>query len=197
MWHHDTYWAHFVLSRDLVHPPGTFFAYSDGFANLTGQVIRYVTGTLADLWADTVLFEPLGIDNYEWEGDWRSLPNTGYGLYLRPRDMAKFGQLYLDRGVWNGQRIISEDWVDTSTTTKIVVHPGTYQVGYGFYWWTVIVDVEGQLVSAYLASGDYGQQIFVVDAYNLVAVFTMGMPEGEGYTEARRALTEYILPAAQ
>lgn len=126
----------------LVSPPGTRFHYSSGSTNVVGDVVRERTGqTLADF-ARERLLEPLGITSFSWTG-FTAAPNVvvaSSNLYLRPRDMAKFGELYLRGGVWQGTRIVSEQWVRQSTAASIQVPPSENSFpgladSYGYQWW--------------------------------------------------------------
>ncbi|MEJ2597530.1 MAG: serine hydrolase [Anaerolineales bacterium] len=111
----------FVLAKSMVAAPGERFIYNSGTANLLGEIIHRKSGmTVADF-AEQYLFNPLGIDSYEWY-PFPTAPEMTVAsstLYLRPRDMAKIGQMYLDGGLWNGIRVVSEDWVSQSTQDAV------------------------------------------------------------------------------
>jgi CubicO group peptidase (beta-lactamase class C family) len=111
----NTYWQmgiapradHFVLAQPLAAPPGTVFNYNTGTVDLLGVILRKVSGKRLDEFAKETLFDPLGIEDWEWEGSSGFNPSAASGLRLRPRDLAKIGQLVLERGIWHGRHIVS------------------------------------------------------------------------------------------
>ena len=117
-------------------------------------------------YAQENLFEPLGITNYDWELDSSGIPNGGWGLHMIPREMAKFGYLFLNEGEWDGQQIISSDWVRESTEAGRAVDG---EVDYAYQWWIYPAS------ELYAAQGLNGQMIFVVPDLALVVVFTADM----------------------
>tara|TARA_B110000438_G_scaffold100198_1_gene99118 strand:- start:35 stop:952 length:918 start_codon:yes stop_codon:yes gene_type:complete len=122
-----------------------------------------------DEFATEYLFNPLQIKNALWTKDESDLAFGGFGLYLAPRDMAKLGQLYLQGGVWNGERIVSESWVNESTTDSMdsdvnFVYSTVPTEGYGYLWW-IYEDY-------YVASGLHGQRVIVNPEQDYVLTFT-------------------------
>jgi CubicO group peptidase (beta-lactamase class C family) len=117
----NTYWQmgiapradHFVLAQPLAAPPGTVFNYNTGTVDLLGVILRKVSGKRFDEFAKETLFDPLGIEDWEWEGSSGFNPSAASGLRLRPRDLAKIGQLVLERGKWHGRQIVSSSWMST------------------------------------------------------------------------------------
>ena len=106
----------FVLAQPLAAPPGTVFNYNSGGAELLGLILRKVSGKRLREFAKETLFDPLGIEDWEWEGSSGFNPAAASGLRLRPRDLAKIGQLVLERGKWQGRQIVSSSWIEDSTT---------------------------------------------------------------------------------
>jgi len=191
----------FVLEKSVVAPPGSLFVYNSGTTNLLGDVVRRSTGlTLVDF-AEQYLFAPLGITSFNWIG-FANAPHIAVAsstLYLRPRDMAKIGQLYLQKGVWNGNRIVSENWVTESTLESIQVPPSKNPIpgfikSYGYQWWRGTFS-NGN-TETYCAAGWGGQFIFVIPDIDMVAVITAGDFEGEGYQGFYNLINDYILVAA-
>ena len=130
------------------------------------------------------LFEPLGIKKYSWPSNYQGI-TLGYGrLRLRPRDMAKFGFLYLNKGVWEDKQIISSRWVEESTRRQVAA--GLFP-GYGYQWWTADT-------GSYIAVGYGGQYIYVVPDKNLIAVFTSNL-KIEDMTIPIGMLYSNIIPA--
>jgi CubicO group peptidase (beta-lactamase class C family) len=150
----------FVLHRDLVFSPGTSFYYHDGNPQLISGVIQSVSGESLEEFAVEKLFNPLGIEHFQWEtpSDGRSF--GAFGLWLRPRDMAKIGKLVVQDGEWNGDRIISAEWIEESSSLHVPLEQ------YGYYWWVY------EEHSVFMAEGHGEQLIFVNQDYDLVIVMT-------------------------
>lgn len=182
----------FLLDRPIVAEPGTTFAYSTGVSFGLGRLLEHATGTSVTDYMETHLFTPLGIENYTyWQLDGQL--HTGSSLYLTPRDMAKFGQLFLNKGHWQGQQIVSESWVEESTTPY---HLGN-DWGYGYQWWSTTFTVANQDIDTFYGDGFGGQYIFVLPSLDAVVVFT-GRAYQNGQLEeykVRNIMQEDILPA--
>jgi CubicO group peptidase (beta-lactamase class C family) len=139
-------------------------------------VLQQATGKWLDEFAKEVLFEPLGITKFEWVRLPASRePAAGSGLRLRPRDLAKIGQLVIDKGVWKGQRIVSEKWIEESTLTRQEGLFGISSLGYGYQWWTDYKADSGRQIAWTCAQGFGGQRIYTVPAFDLVVVITAGL----------------------
>src|SRR6185369_2194010 len=113
----------YVLERPVVAAAGERFAYSSGIAITLGQILSKVSGMPADKFAEQHLFNPLGITDYYWSKLPGEIVQTAGGLHLRPRDMAKLGQLFLDGGAWHGKQIVSKTWISQSTENHILIEP--------------------------------------------------------------------------
>jgi len=182
-------WYRFFLSQPMDALPGTKFTYSSGASVLMSRMIRVATGMAPEDFAMQELFEPLGIDQVHWEVYSEDGPGTGithwpepdhdvplgFGLWLKARDMLKFGELYLNRGVYNGKRILDESWVDASWTKYS--HSGNSNFfplpgwGHGYQWWILqLVDSRARNWQVFFASGWGSQVIFVVPELDLVLV---------------------------
>jgi CubicO group peptidase (beta-lactamase class C family) len=143
-----------------------------------------------DDFAEQYLFEPLGITNYEWDHINPDMIHASGNLKLRPRDMAKLGYLFLSGGVWNGERILSEEWVEESTRKQIVTRWGG---GYGYQWWIRTYQTDSGAVDSFFAAGWGGQRIVVFPGLEMVVVFT-----GGNYVEQEpvdEIISRHILPA--
>ena len=153
----------FVLDKPMESEPGTDWVYNTGASHLLSAIITAESGMSTVAFADQHLFGPLGITSRIWATDQQGINWGGHDLYLRPRDMAKFGYLYLNNGTWDDQQILPATWVTTSTSALSA--PGT-DTGYGYQWWST------PSFGSYSARGYLGQFIFVFPEYDLVIVFT-------------------------
>ncbi|WP_167618633.1 serine hydrolase domain-containing protein [Maribellus sediminis] len=188
-----------VLERPFWAAPGEFFTYNGGGIDILGEIMKNATGMDMDEFAAEYLFKPLGIDSATW---WR-YPNgrleTASSLSLTPRDMLKFGALYLNKGRRNGQQIIPEDWVEKSATVyrnnsgiQLPIEDSGVN-GYAYTWWISELDHNGQKIKMYRANGWGGQVIAVIPELDMVMVFT----SGNWATKSKlfKLVNNYILPA--
>ena len=160
----------YVLGLPVTAPAGQEFFYNTGALTLVSAIIRKATGRILDEFARETLFEPLGITGFEWSRV-RGDSDAGGGLRLRPRDMAKIGQLVLADGQWNGRQIVSKAWIAASTTPRIAA-TGNYL--YGYLWWLGRSQLNGREVHWAGALGRGGQSIRIVPELDLVVVVTAG-----------------------
>jgi CubicO group peptidase (beta-lactamase class C family) len=183
---------HILTYNSVLVPPGTSFYYDSGLPHLLSAVIQKNTGMALQDYAEQKLFQPLGITDYAWASDTRGITNGATGLTLRPRDMAKFGYLFLNHGEWNGTRLLPEEWVDASTSKHIETKGlmnAAEDDGYGYLWW---IDSFG----GYSAHGFGGQYIFVLPPLDMVVVFTSGLPEPL-FSMPNQLVRNYLIPAAK
>jgi CubicO group peptidase (beta-lactamase class C family) len=160
----------YVLGLAATAPAGQEFFYNTGALTLVSAIIRKATGRPLDEFARATLFEPLGITGVEWsrvKGD----TDAGGGLRLRPRDMAKIGQLVLAGGRWNDRQVVSKAWIDASMTPRM---EATSLFFYGYLWWLGRSLVNGREVHWAGALGRGGQSIRIVPELDLVVVVTAG-----------------------
>jgi CubicO group peptidase (beta-lactamase class C family) len=160
-------WVEFILDRPMAHPPGEVFNYDSGNPHLVSAILAKVTGMRTEDYARTKLFAPLGISAWKWRRDPQGVTTGGYGLSLHPRDMAKFGYLYLRGGVWDGAQLVPSTWVHkvshASIDMKLSFAPGWRYAN--FFWASPGQDV-------YWAAGYHCQLIMVYPKLDLVAVTT-------------------------
>lgn len=185
----------YFFEKPLVHEPGSTFYYNTAGFQMLGEVIRRASAMSLDQFAAQFLFTPLGIADWRWPQYAHGPVNIVGDILLRPRDMAKFGQLVLDRGMWNGQQVVPAEWLDLATAEHVSVAHTGYKgySGYGFFWWRKVFHVAGQSVTAICADGLAGQSIMVFPALNLVVVVTSGNydePELE-----HLMIANHVLPA--
>lgn len=166
----------YFLGKDLVHEPGTTFYYNTAGFQMMGEVIRRATGMHLDDYAEQSLFAPLGIERFAWPQYPQGPMYIVGDILLRPRDMARFGQLLLEDGRRNGQQVVPAAWLDMATAEFIsVAHTGYkgYE-GYGFHWWRKNFRVGTATFPAIIADGFAGQSIMVFPTLDMVVVFTGG-----------------------
>ena len=190
----------YLLARPLVSPAGTTFNYNSAAVHLLSAVLEVDAGGTA-AFADAQLLAPLGVQARDWELDNRGIPNGGAGLYLRPRDMAKIGQLVLQRGLSGAAAVVPSAWVDEATRSHLGTGAVLGSLGSltsGFLWW--IGRAGGHAVV--LAWGYGGQLIWIVPDLDLVVVTTATW-QGLGGTAAAQAasiagaIVNGIMPAVQ
>lgn len=162
-------WFKFVLDLPMASDPGSEFTYNSGCTVLLSGVLEKSTGMTAEDYAVANLFEPLGIEDYVWGKGANGITNTGWGLSMRPRDMAKIGQFYLQDGVWGDQRLLSSEWIAESTQRYTTFTNGS---GYGYQWWLIATAIDGEDVLIPHADGWGNQYIFYIRPLNMVIVST-------------------------
>ncbi|MCA9734312.1 serine hydrolase [candidate division KSB1 bacterium] len=185
----------FILSKNFVHPPGEVFEYKNCNTNVLGEIIRKASLRRLDTFSEEYLFSTLGITDFEWQMISGNVVFCSGDLRLRPRDMAKFGYLFLNGGVWQGERILSQDWILKSIHGHNEFTDYWFDSdGYGYQWW-LWRDINGVALNAYAASGWGGQWIIVLPDCATVFVMTAGNYYTEEQLTIQTILTEYILPA--
>lgn len=176
-------WTQYTLAQPLAHQPGTYMEYNSGCSQLLSTLVYQSSDYTTAQFAEQYLFGPLGINDYEWEYDPQGVHTGGFGLKLKPQDMLKFGQLYLQLGMWNKEQIISEDMVKRSVFPSITTN-SPRRGHYGWHWWMDSYgngDSQDQdhsrqasstLLEYYYALGFGGQNIIVIPSHELVVVIT-------------------------
>jgi CubicO group peptidase (beta-lactamase class C family) len=162
-----TDWVQFTLDLKVTHIPGTYFEYCSPGMHLLSAILQEATRMTASEFARINLFEPLGISDYLWESDPQGYTDGWAGLYLHPHDVAKIGYLMLHQGQWEGQQIVSRQWVDEATKLQKRTDEGD---DYGYGWW---VPPPTQFIE-FAAVGRGGQNIRVLPELNVVVVTTGG-----------------------
>jgi CubicO group peptidase (beta-lactamase class C family) len=160
----------YVLGLPSTARPGQEFFYNTGTLALLSAIMHKATGRPLDEFVRENLFEPLGITHLDWRR-YRGETDAGGGLRMRPRDMAKIGQLVLAGGRWNGRQIVSKAWIDASMTPRI---EATGRYFYGYLWWLGRSLINGREVHWAAALGRGGQSIHIVPELDLVVVVTAG-----------------------
>jgi CubicO group peptidase (beta-lactamase class C family) len=168
-WHNAPNQLQYTLNKPLINQPGQVFGYNTGASHLISAILTRAGEMSTIQFARQHLFQPLGIAEHSWEADKQGINIGGAGLSLTPQDMLKIGQLYLNKGVYNGVRVVSENWIEKASTYKITtngVEP--FGPGYGYFWW---VGNDGKHGYSF-ANGYGGQFIVVVPDLKLIVVAT-------------------------
>jgi CubicO group peptidase (beta-lactamase class C family) len=189
----------FALAKPLVDNPGTSFRYAGGCNNILAEILKNATKMDIDEFSGKYLFGPLDIVPYYWARYRNGAVDAAGGISITPRDMLKIGVTYLNKGIWNGKRIISEQWVEKSAASYMgnswMNNWDDYwgMKGYGYSWWTHTFVKSDNRINMYYAAGWGGQFIMVIPELETVVVFT-----GGNYLTKRpsfKILKRYILPA--
>jgi len=164
-------WLQYFIDLPLINPPGEVAAYCTMGQILATEAIARASGMAIDEFAQKYLFQPLGITNLQWgHTSKKNVIASGKRLYMTSRDIAKIGQLLLNKGKWDGQQIISEKWLEASTTP----HTKISGLDYGFLWWRIPFQGNQKLLTAICATGNGGQYLMLFPELDMMAVFTGG-----------------------
>jgi CubicO group peptidase (beta-lactamase class C family) len=187
----------FVLKKPLEAAPGQRFVYSNGSAVVAGAVLENATGMEVEAFAEQHLFHPLGIGAYLWTAGPDGTRETDGGLALRPRDLARIGQMYLAQGRWQGEQVVPADWVAASIEQRHTFRASGLirPLGYGYFWMQMDLPYGDSTFRAYYHTGDGGQLLMVVPELDLVVVITGGMYGVSLHRLFFSIMREYILPA--
>lgn len=183
-------WVKFTLDLPMIDSPGGKGMYCSGNPVTLGRIIEKTTRQPLPDFALQTLFAPLGITHFKWhfKAD-QSSSETFCQLYLRPRDMAKFGLLYLDGGKWKGEQTISAGWVDQSLAQHATVQNNKY----GYLWWIKYLNVNGTKYYNRSAQGNGGQRISIWPEQNMVTIVTAGSYNSQSSSD--ELIARYVLPA--
>ncbi len=183
-------WVKYTFDLPMLDTPGKIGRYNSGNPIAMGRIVENATHNALPAFAQKNLFAPLGITHFNWifKPDKSSAENVCQ-IYLRPRDMAKFGLLFLGEGKWNGKQLVSKQWVDESTSKHSVVQ----NVDYGYLWWLKHFDVAGTRYYSFGAQGNGGQKIYVFKQLDMVVVVTGGNFNTQSPSD--ELIKKYILPS--
>ncbi|HUO57791.1 MAG TPA: serine hydrolase [bacterium] len=167
-------WVDFSLSQYLSQPPGTHFSYCGACLTSLSALLDRYSGMSVPAFAQQNLWAPLGIPKPVWmEGPGPVTP-ASFGLSLRPRDLAKIGQLVLNQGKWGEKQIVSADWIQESTSIQIPKAGTNEKDDYGYLWWERNLSIHGETMRVVYAWGVGGNYLFIVPKLELVCVVTAG-----------------------
>ena len=189
-------WIRYVFNKELVAPPGQQFNYNGGLSALLGELIKRASGINAEKFSEKYLFDQVGISHYSWLRYNNGSINTGGGLLLKSRDMAKIGQIVLSNGKFKGKRIVSEQWIIESTKNHQLEKAHPLGSGYGYQWWLGKISINSEKIKTVFAQGKGGQCIFIVPKANAIAVVTSQLNNNSGgFFRPQVMMSEFILPA--
>jgi CubicO group peptidase (beta-lactamase class C family) len=167
----DEVWTKTFLKHPVPFKPGTHFLYNTSGTYMLSAAVQKATGPTVLDYLKPRLFDPLGIENPTWEKSPQGISTGGYGLSIRTEDIAKFGQLYLQKGMWNGKQLVPAAWVEAATTrqTSNGSNPKSdWDQGYGYQFWRC-------RHGAYRGDGAFGQYCVVLPEQDAVIAITSGV----------------------
>ncbi len=163
-------WAEAFLSFPVEHKPGTHFVYNSAATYMLSAILQKVTGETLLQYLTPRLFEPLGITNPTWESNPEGINTGGWGLSIRTEDIANFGQLYLQKGNWNGKQLVPKEWVEEATsyqTSNGSDPESDWEQGYGYQFWRCRHNL-------YRGDGAFGQFCIVMPEQDAILAITSG-----------------------
>lgn len=180
----------FAWEQKPVAPAGEWYNYNGGSTELLAQILQKVGGARLEDFSRMALFEPLGISQFEWQQNPNGQAAAASGLRLRPRDMAKIGQLILAGGRWGDRQVVPEAWIRDSTAPQIA---GSQLYFYGFQWWLGRSLVRQKEIPWTAAVGNGGQRIFIVPSLDAVVVITGGLYRSNSQSWITLAILNRVL----
>jgi len=189
MFKSDKSWVQTFLEQPVEFEPGTHFLYNTGATYMLGAILHAVTGQTLEQYLAPRLFQPLDITGYDWETSPQGLNTAGYGLRVKTEDIAKLGQLYLQKGKWKGKELLTESWVKDATgyQTSSQEGNGDWAQGYGYQFWQC-------RHNAYRGDGAYGQYCIVMPEKDAVLAITSQTADMQ---QSMNLVWEHLLPALQ
>jgi CubicO group peptidase (beta-lactamase class C family) len=188
----QTPWVRTFLSLPVEHEPGTFFVYNSGATFMLSAIVQKLTAQTVLDYLRPRLFAPLGITGADWELNPQGIAVGGWGLRLRTEDIAKFGQLYLQKGRWQGKRLLPETWIADATKAQVPSKGGSrpapendWLQGYGYQFWRCRND-------AYRGDGAFGQYCIVLPNEDAVVAITSETGDMQAVLDA---VWQHVLPA--
>ena len=181
-------WIKYTLDLPMIDTPGGKGMYASGNPIILGRIIEKASGQSLSSFANKSLFKPLNIEHFKWnfKPD-KSSAEDFCQLYLRPRDMAKFGLMYLNGGKWGKSQVVPASWVQASFSK----HSTVQNVNYGYLWWLKYLEKDGVRYNGIAAQGNGGQKIFLFPDQELVVVTTGGNYNSQ--SPADELILTYIL----
>ncbi|WP_363496591.1 serine hydrolase domain-containing protein [Burkholderia sp. LMU1-1-1.1] len=184
--------AAFALAVPRQATPGTRYRYNSVTAYIAGVTVEHATGMTMENFARGALFAPLGITRWQWERDAAGHTKGQGNLSLRTRDVARIGQMVLDKGIHQGRRVIGAGWIDAMLAPRVDIGAtDRYADHYGYFWYTKTQPIGAQRIPVQFASGNGGNKLYLVPSLDMVVVVTSSA-YGKAYGQLR---SENILKA--
>lgn len=181
------------LPMDTAKANGKQWDYFTAGVVVLGDILNSRVKGGLEKYAHEKLFAPLGIEKYQWQYTPQSVPNTAGGLQFSSLDLAKFGWLYKNKGVWNGIQIISVSWAEESLTKHMILPFD--DMAYGYLWWNKKYSYQNTVYETFACSGNGGNKIFVFTELPLVVVITStAYNKNYAHSQANKIIEQYILP---
>jgi CubicO group peptidase (beta-lactamase class C family) len=212
----DVPWVQAFLAHPVPHKPGTHFLYNFGASYMCSAIVQKVSGqTLLDFLRPR-LFEPLGIEGATWESSPQGINVGGSGLRLRTEDIARFGQLYLQKGKWHGKQLVPEAWIEMATSKQVPNDKAPsagggpdWREGYGFQFWRcrhgayrgdgangqfcVVLPEQDAVVAITADTGNMQKELNVVWDKLLTAFHAEELPENPGEQQRLRETLSHLV----
>ena len=185
-------WVKHTLDLPLLQQPGTTFNYCTMLTHVLAAVVSNSSGLSVREFAEQYMFDPMGISLVEWQQAPSGRQIMGYAFWMRPRDMLKFGQLVLNEGMWEGERIVSAEWLEQATQPRVQVG----SVSYGYQWWVPTLVRGSDTLDVAAAWGNGGQDIYAIPELDLTVVFTAGNYNSSLATIPLTLMQQFVIPAA-
>lgn len=169
----DESWVKTFLAHPVPFKPGTHFQYNTSATYMVSAIVQNVTGETVLDYLQPRLFEPLGIEDPTWEASPQGISAGGFGLSIRTEDIARFGQLYLQKGEWQGKQLVPQSWIEAATSrqTSNGSNPNSdWDQGYGYQFWRCRYGV-------YRGDGAFGQYCIVLPDQDAVIAITSGVKD--------------------
>lgn len=191
---HDTAWVRRFFRIPIVYTPGSRFLYNSAATYMLSAIVQKVTGEKVLDYLQPRLFAPLGIARPDWEESPQHINTGGWGLRLRTEDIARFAQLFLQKGMWQGKQVLPAGWVEEASAAHIIQHPdfsqakrdsSDWEQGYGYQMWRC-------RHNAYRGDGAFGQYAIVIPEQDVVIAITSETPDMQGELDL---IWKILLPA--
>jgi CubicO group peptidase (beta-lactamase class C family) len=183
-------WVKRFLAHPVAFKPGTHFLYNSPATYMLSAIVTKVTGQSVLDYLRPRLFEPLGIENPRWVASPEGISAGAYGLSVRTEDIARLGQLYLQRGLWNGRQLVPAAWVDSATTRQSSngsSPTSDWDQGYGYQFWR-------SRHGTYRGDGAFGQYMMIMPQYDAVVAITSGVRDMQA---VMNLVWDRLLPAME
>lgn len=178
-------WVEAILNRRIISKPGEVYNYNTGLSHVLSAIIQKATGSSTCKFAHETLFDEMDMNIAQWSWDPNGIFCGGFNVYISPIDLIKFSLLYLNKGVYLGKRIVSQEWIEESTA-KIIEVEGIH---YGYYWW--VDNIGGHKV--YYAWGHGGQFVYIIPELKMTIVITCDTQHYSRQYDARSLIRRYII----